>query len=307
MTATMNSDAFVVMRSLGSSVEKEDKEGEAGHLVQVLKKQKKTSLRTLGFSGVDDSVNPKMLSILSHSYPVVEFGVLFGADKEGQPRHASKAWTEQLKIVARANPQMKLVAHLCGCRVNELLRGDNSFLSTLRWCNRIQINASSEHGVDMSCLKKMAIENTVKVFATLANNHPEFEFIIPQKEETRPLWEGLLELYAEEAETSEILPQNVSMLVDVAQETSVLKSTSAWPRPHERYETGYSGGIGPSNVETVLRSVIEAGNGRSIWISMESSVRSEKNGEDIFDLDKCFLAIEAACQYGLTSHPPFLG
>ena len=49
-------------------------------------KTKTTKLRALGFCGIDDSVNPKLLGILSHVYPIVEFGVLFRPDKEGSPR-----------------------------------------------------------------------------------------------------------------------------------------------------------------------------------------------------------------------------
>ena len=49
-------------------------------------KQTETKLRALRFCGVDDSVNPKLLGIFSHMYPIVEFGVLFRPDKEGTPR-----------------------------------------------------------------------------------------------------------------------------------------------------------------------------------------------------------------------------
>ena len=39
------------------------------------------TLRALGFCGVDDSVDPNLLGIISNSYPFVEFGVLFRPDK----------------------------------------------------------------------------------------------------------------------------------------------------------------------------------------------------------------------------------
>jgi hypothetical protein len=39
---------------------------------------------------------------------------------------------------------------------------------------------------------------------------------------------------------------------------------------------------------------------------MESSLRSVKNGKDIFDLEKCYEVIAAACSAGIQAHPPFL-
>jgi hypothetical protein len=38
-------------------------------------------LRKLGFCGADDSVSPHALGMIYHSYPFVEFGVLFRPDK----------------------------------------------------------------------------------------------------------------------------------------------------------------------------------------------------------------------------------
>lgn len=45
------------------------------------KKPKTFKLRALGLCGADDSVNPNLLAMISHSYPFVEFGVLFRPDK----------------------------------------------------------------------------------------------------------------------------------------------------------------------------------------------------------------------------------
>jgi hypothetical protein len=66
------------------------------------------------------------------------------------------------------------------------------------------------------------------------------------------------------------------------------------------------GGIGPGNIESVLSKVKKAAEGREIWIDMESSLRSTKNGNDIFDLDKCYECILATCATGLHEHPAFL-
>jgi len=83
------------------------------------------------------------------------------------------------------------------------------------------------------------------------------------------------------------------MLVDESKGTGVL--STSWPKPPENYDIGYAGGIGPVNIKKVLREVQVAGAGRSIWIDMESSLRSTKNGQDIFDLEKCRECISATC------------
>lgn len=263
---------------------------------------KRTKLRALGFCGADDSVNPLLLGVYCHLYPFLEFGVLFRPDKEGQPRYASSAWVEELsQVAAKSNGAMKLAAHLCGTRVNEVLKGDDSFLSKISKLGfkRVQINATAVNGVDTSKLAE-----SVEPFLTAVQAHPELEFILQKNEETKPLWEGVLNMESEMAGKSGYLPKNVSMLVDESKGTGVL--ASSWPTPPDEYEIGYAGGIGPNNIEKVLNDVMTAGNGREIWIDMESSLRSTKNEKDVFDLDKCYEVINAVCKAGIYQHPPFL-
>ena len=50
----------------------------------------------------------------------------------------------------------------------------------------------------------------------------------------------------------------------------------------------------------------DEGEPRPIWIDMESSLRSQKNGKDVFDLEKCYEVITEICQKGFAKHPPFL-
>jgi len=241
-----------------------------------------------------------MLGLIAHAYPLVEFGVLFRPDKEGLPRYASTLWVESFsKVILKA--KIKAAAHLCGSRVNQVLDGDTSFLEQLSsWgFSRVQINATAVNGVDTS---KLA--GQVPTLLSLTQKLPHLEFILQKNDETSPLWKGVLE--------KGVVPQNISMLVDESKGTGVL--ASSWPSPADEYEIGYAGGIGPSNIDKVLVDVVEAGNGRQIWIDMESSLRSQKKGggtdtdhDDIFDLDKCYSVINAACNAGLMEHPTFLG
>ena len=251
--------------------------------------EKSMTLRALGFCGADDSVHPRMLVLIAHAYPVVEFGVLFRPDKEGQPRYASFMWVKELATIKPTC--MKLAAHLCGDRVNEVLSGDGTFLEQVAaWgFQRVQINATAVNGVDTS---KMAEQ--VPMVLQVFQRFPQLEFIVQKNEETKPLWEGLLNTG---------LPKNVSMLVDESKGTGV--SASHWPEPSPDYEIGYAGGIGPKNVEQVLTVIGKVAKGHSIWIDMESSLRSIKNDKDVFDLDKCFLVIQTVCDMGLYPQAKF--
>jgi phosphoribosylanthranilate isomerase len=266
------------------------------------KKAKTTTLRALGFCGADDSVNPNLLGIYSHLYPFVEFGVLFRPDKEGEPRYASPEWVQRLaQVAAKSEGKMKLAAHFCGARVNEVLQGNDSFLKTLPSLGfqRVQINATAVNGVDVSRLSE-----SVESVLSIMSKHPELEFIIQKNEETKPLWEGLLNLDSESAGKVGYLPKNVSMLLDESKGTGVL--ASSWPNPPEEYEIGYAGGIGPQNITKVLEDVMGAGNGRGIWIDMESRLRSTTNEKDIFDLNKCYEVITAVCSANIYAHPSFI-
>ena len=85
------------------------------------------TLRALGFCGADDSVEPLMLSAISAQHPWVEWGVLFRGDKVGQPRYASFPWLERLGEV-NSDREMRLAGHLCAVHVNDILKGDSSFV-----------------------------------------------------------------------------------------------------------------------------------------------------------------------------------
>lgn len=95
------------------------------------KKRRSLRLRGLGLCGVDDSVDPRLLALISRDYPFVEWGALFGADLlEGTPRYASSKWVQTLAKVQAALPaaqRMRLAAHLCGARAEEVLNGNATF------------------------------------------------------------------------------------------------------------------------------------------------------------------------------------
>uniref|UniRef100_A0A7S1C4P6 Uncharacterized protein n=1 Tax=Bicosoecida sp. CB-2014 TaxID=1486930 RepID=A0A7S1C4P6_9STRA len=242
----------------------------------------KPLLRALGFCGADDSTDVGTLVALSREYPHVEWGVLFRPDKEGTPRYASPAWVAALAAANdAAGRPCQLAGHLCGERVNEVLRGDASFVRSVAKLGfgRVQVNATAINGVDTTDLRGKAAQLRACMRAV-----PEVEWIVQRNEETRPLWEAL----------SEDAPDNMSMLFDASCGTGVYNFGDGLPAPHGTIATGYAGGIGPHNVAQTLGGVAAAMGGRHAWIDMESSLRGELEGRDVFSIDRCVLCIRRA-------------
>jgi hypothetical protein len=239
-------------------------------------------LRYMGFCGVDDSVNPGLLLLLSRHYPWIEWGMLFRPDQEGQARYASKEWLDQLISLMRfADVPMNLAGHLCGSRCEEVLNGDYDFMQRLAGFGfrRIQINATRANNVHIDPSMHAIYVKNVREGMKLT--HGQVEWIIQCNEETKFLWEELVK----EPEP------NLSILFDAS--CGLGKLMTEYSKPYADIPCGYAGGIGPKNIASVLAEVQKAADGVSVWIDMESSLRvmvSDKEvvGRDAFSIDKCF-------------------
>jgi hypothetical protein len=146
------------------------------------------------FCGADDSVNPRLLAVISHRYPCVKWGILFRPDSEGLPRYASKEWVVQLSQIINKNQDrnantatstyIRLAAHLCGSHVNNLLSSCvdassavaiDDFLHQLHeWgFRRVQVNATAVNGVDTT---KLGEKCTLQSILRTIGAHPNLEF-----------------------------------------------------------------------------------------------------------------------------------
>ena len=104
------------------------------------------NLRVMGFCGVDDTVAPELLQLLSVHYTFIEWGVLFRPDTEGTARYASMDWVRKLsKVNQDTGGLMRLAGHLCGSRCEQVLDGDSSFVQELKELGfgRVQVNATA--------------------------------------------------------------------------------------------------------------------------------------------------------------------
>mmetsp|Transcript_15917 Transcript_15917/g.33616 ORF Transcript_15917/g.33616 Transcript_15917/m.33616 type:complete len:307 (-) Transcript_15917:1727-2647(-) len=293
-------------------------------------------LEALGFCGADDSVNPRLLALIGQNYPLVEWGILFRPDKEGEPRYASIEWVSRLSQIlknSRSNNQLqqqsesrsriRLAAHLCGSHVNDLLSSSikpssataiDAFLVQLyEWgFRRVQVNATAVNGV---FTEKLGEGTTLQAFLRTVNTHPKLEFIVQKNDETEPLWSALLNNNS----NGNKLPENIVFLHDESKGTGKEVSGDGLSTDPQfvtsssfgRKAVGFAGGIKPSNVKSVAESALRAcaaSNGNSFWIDMESGVRTtllhpDGTKEDIFDLAKCYDCIDLVCESGLMDHP----
>jgi hypothetical protein len=256
-------------------------------------------LRALGFCGADDSVSPELLILLSQNYPFVEWGILFRPDLEGTPRYASWDWTTKLCHLVAQTPYpsndklntspspMRLAAHLCGSRCQDVLDGNSKFVSDLKnlGFGRVQINATKANNVTIN---HTMIAETVLNIRKCMEAVPTTEWILQYNDETRCICDSFL-LKAE---------PNMSILYDSSCGLGI--QMKEFPKPvNPDILYGYAGGIGPKTIKEMLSKIQQIGHGAAIWIDMETSLRTKVVGEaggvqDVFSIEKCFECIMIA-------------
>eukprot|EP01038_Epipyxis_sp_PR26KG_P007212 gene7212-9842_t len=263
------------------------------------------SIRVIGFCGVDNSVSPLLLKLISQQYGWVEWGILFRTDKEGQSRYPTFNWVEELSRnrILQTGEEMRLAGHLCGDRCQEVLEGNSAFVKQLSELGfrRIQINATAANNV---LIESERYADYVANIQSCMIELPAIEWIIQCNNETKFLWEDLLKLK---------IP-NMSILHDASCGLGV--EVTSFPSPLITPDTpcGYAGGIGPNNIENILQQVLAVAREalynndnnfsiKPVWIDMESSLRvkqQQNSGEliDIFSINKCCQCIEVAIKLG---------
>jgi hypothetical protein len=257
------------------------------------------SLQAIGFCGIDDSISQELIILLSEKYPLVEWGILFRPDLEGTPRYASWKWTKELceleqqraqKSAEQAANPLRLAAHLCGSRCQEILDGDIIFVRELRRLGfrRVQINATKANNVTVDLERLAALSQNIRA-SIIAE--PTIEWILQYNTETKRLLDGFL---------SDPLP-NMSILYDASCGLGIqMKDFPVPERADIRH--GYAGGINPNNFREILSRIQSVCVGKSVWVDMESSLRMkvlEETGsvKDSFSIEKCMACIKILGQY----------
>lgn len=120
------------------------------------------------------------------------------------------------------------------------------------------------------------------------------EFILQCNAQTRSLWERV----CGEAAGAAAPPPNLALLYDESMGLGLPCST--WRAPHAGVACGYAGGLSPENIKEQLCSIGAAAAGRSLWVDMESSLRTKTaDGKDVFDVNKAVACVRAVREMGL--------
>ena len=217
-------------------------------------------------TGADDNDNPEELKMLSEQYPFVEWGLLFSRGKKGTARYPSSE-----RIADFLSSGVRLSAHFCGWYSREVLENKNySLLTALKNFHRVQIN------YNFSLSNNWDLQPLLEWFF----GHPSLSVIFQVNKANADVIDRLHNVD---------FPENIHFLYD---------SSGGRGTVIQRIEpvfvnyTGYSGGIGPDNVEAVLRKIIDYPNPAKVWIDMESGVRTG----DRLDLKKVE-AVLAKCDF----------
>jgi hypothetical protein len=198
------------------------------------------------FTGADDRTSVEGMIALSRLYPI-EWGILFSKSRQRvDPRYPGG------EAVSRfAWSGLRLSAHLCGAYSRAIMAGtdDHRMPLDLGICRRIQINHD--------------------------------EPIAARIREFRKGW-GPRCIAQTKGET---FPRDTAIdwLFDRSGGAGYLPA--GWP-PYPGRLVGYAGGIGPDNVQDVIRAIGATG---PYWIDMESKVRTD----NWFDLGLCRRVCEA--------------
>lgn len=227
-------------------------------------------LTRVTISGADESVDPEQLRLISQEYPFVEWGILFSPKRQGtMPRYPGPRWVDRLKLAAWRG-KMNLSLHLCGLPARNIETGtfDAIPLHTANF-QRVQINGFSEFK-DLTRLR------------IIMHMRPGMEFILQAKDQ------GAIE---RAAAVSVGLP-NVSSLYDGSGGLGI--APKGWPAPPATLKLGYAGGIGPDNVEGVIRQ-LNATPRPDYWIDMETRVRTADDRQ--FDLNLVKKVLHIAMLY----------
>lgn len=232
-------------------------------------------IRTVTITGIDVYTDRGGLDGLSYEFPFVEWGVLLSKTKEGKDnRYPNKEWIDEL-----GDQRLRLSGHICGLWARDIAEGGDMILRDRPdWFEkpplfqRLQLNISHILG-DISSPYE-PFHNAVRRLG--------IKTIIQLRDLDRRVLQPLV--------------NEVDFLFDCSGGRGVLPAR--WPAlalydahggRSPLSNCGYAGGLNPDNLAEQLALMEASSEGQTIWIDVESGVRTS----DVLDLDKVhnFLSI----------------
>lgn len=232
-------------------------------------------LTTVTITGADDRTDPAALVALSKEYPFIEWGLLLSVSRLGTPRYPSRAWLTEFELVARETKAMRYAVHFCGQCTRDTLEGKTTWLDDID-PGRIQLNGFKPTATFIEMAKRLLPARPTLSFILQARSTLQLAFSIT---------------------TARQIGGATSVLYDPSGGTG--QAPERWPNfvwlPYgTEGGVGYAGGIGPANVESVLKTLHEPPDRGNFWIDMESRVRSDDNRLDLARV-RSVLEVVARC------------
>ena len=217
-------------------------------------------------TGADDKTDIKLLQEIQKEYSFVEWGILIST-KQNENRYPSEDFIYELR-----NKGLNLALHVCGKHSRGIMQeGNVDPIIKYDWFNRYQINFNFEH-------TQHDIWNYINMVKKFTNKN----FILQDNSSNKKYINTILStLDGLSARTQYHIRNNNT---DVLYDSSGGRGTEikSIQEPYLDVYTGYSGGLNPENVESICEKLTNFSNDATVWIDMESGVRTD----DIFDLEK---------------------
>ncbi|MFA5490800.1 MAG: hypothetical protein WC284_16595 [Candidimonas sp.] len=215
-------------------------------------------LTSLTISGPDDNVDIKSLYEISKEFPFIEWGIL--RSYKTKPRYPSDEWIREFlnavnppKLVPRIH-RPSVSFHLCGQLCADVLNGKEI---NLNGSSRVQINTMGI--INFENTKSINLQNLKRFNQKKILQIPNGDYDIVKEIENHNF-------------------SDISFLIDPSggQGIEITKFTTT-KRPF-----GLAGGLNEHNIVDKIKQWKKIHKSRSIWIDLESGVRTN----DKFDLDK---------------------
>ena len=232
-------------------------------------------LRRVTITGADNSIRPEQLADITRQFPYVEWGILLSANAEGNNRFPTLDWINKINL---DSPFFS--GHICGKWVRDICEGNWSILEQRpisHIFSRFQLNFHSY-------LHKIKdVKSFVKGFMNPKLNNKQFIF-----------------------QMDDVNNDILNIARDAGIDAVPLFDTSggvgqlpdAWPKSIPDCYCGYAGGLSCENLVeqlALIRKVITD----SIWIDVETRIRSEDDTQ--FLLDKVVRFLEISQPYVVTA------
>lgn len=218
---------------------------------------------------------------LSREFPLVEWAVLYSAERAGREgRFPSLAWLERFAVNAQ-RAQLGIALHLCGSAIRTALGAMASPPGERTEQARELLALCAKYGrVQINVLGKRAdAELYLRFGRELGRSEARTQVILPY--------------YPAHADLAEVLAQSpdFDILCDSSDELSELNERGAtWPQLSTEAFTrlGFANGPGHCGIGEMLDDIAEAYPDRAFWVYLESELLNEKSQ---FSLARCQLVL----------------